>query len=95
MYVPITRNIIYSYNVFFYEIFSSALAYTSQPYAEAMYTRLAVSYIPCTKSSKEQTVDIITFTNFEERNLSSETRDDAESSEEFDDYSIMPRLISE
>ena len=60
-----------------------------------MYTRLAVSYIPCTKSSKEQTVDIITFTNFEERNLSSETRDDAESSEEFDDYSIMPRLISE
>ena len=42
------------------------LAYTLQPYAEAMDIHLAVSYIPCAKSSKEKTDDIITFGKFEE-----------------------------
>ena len=32
VYVPITRKIISSYDVVFDEIFSSVLAYTSQPY---------------------------------------------------------------
>ena len=57
----------------------------SQPYAEAMSVRLAVSYIPCDTSSMEQNGDIITFTQFKEGNLLSETRDDAEISDESDD----------
>ena len=36
VYVTCTRKIISSYDVVFYESFSSTLAYTSQPYAEAM-----------------------------------------------------------
>ena len=36
VYLPGTRKIIASYDVVFVEIFSSMLAYTSQPYAEAM-----------------------------------------------------------
>ena len=64
VYVTSTRKIMSSYDVFLDESFSSALAYTSQPYAEAMDMRLTVSYIPCAASSKEQTGDIITFAQF-------------------------------
>ena len=66
----------------------------SQPYAGAMYVRPAVSFMLCDTSSREQTGEIITFTHFEERNLSSETCDDSESGDESDDNSIMPPLIS-
>ena len=68
MYVIGTRKIISLYDVIFYESFSSMLAYTPQPYAEAMAMRLYVSYTPCATSLREQTGDIITFTNFEEGN---------------------------
>ena len=65
MYVPITRNIISSYDVVFDESFSSALAYTSRPYSEAMAMRPVVTYTPYVTSSREQTGDIITFAQFE------------------------------
>ena len=71
-YVPHRRKIISSYNVVFCESFSSALAYTSQPYVESMDIVLDVSYIPYSTSSREKTGDIITFTQFEERDLLSE-----------------------
>ena len=69
MYVTITRKIISSYDVVLDESFSSALAYMSRPYSEAMAMRPYVSYIPCATSLKEKTDNIITFTNFEEGNL--------------------------
>ena len=69
MYVPNRRKIISLYDVVFDEIFSSALAYTSQPYSEAMATRPSVTYKPCATYSMEQTGDIITFTQFEEGNI--------------------------
>ena len=94
MYVPHTRKIISSYDFVFDESVSSALAYTSQPYIEAMAMCPAVSYITYAKYLKEQTGDIIKFAQFEEENLVSETSDDAESSEKSDDNSIMPPLIS-
>ena len=98
MYVPRIRNIISSYHVVFDKNFSSALAYTSQPYSEAMAMRPYMKYTPCTISSREKTGYIITFAKFEEGNLLSETREDVEnndeSSEESDDDSIMPPLLS-
>ena len=48
--------------------------------------RQAVIYTPYATSSKEQTGDIITITQFEEGGLLSETCDDAESSDEYDDH---------
>ena len=66
MYVPSTRKIISSYDVVIDESFSSALAYTSQPYSEAMAMHPVVTYTPCATSSREQTGDIITFTQSEE-----------------------------
>ena len=77
VYVHSTRKIIYSYDVVFDESFSSALAYTSRPYSEAMAMRPAVTYTPYAKSLKEQTGDVITFTQFEEENILTETRNDA------------------
>ena len=59
-----------------------------------MVMRLSVTYTPCATSMREQTGDIITFTQFEEGNLLSETRNDAESGDESDDNSIMSPLIS-
>ena len=59
-----------------------------------MAMRPAVSYIPCATSSREQTGNISTSTQFEEGNLLSESRDNAESSDEYDDDSIMPPIIS-
>ena len=46
VYVPSTRKIISSYDVVFYERFSSELAYMSQPYLEAMAMRPSVTYTP-------------------------------------------------
>ena len=42
-YVPSTRKIIYSYDFVFDESFSSALAYISRPYSEAMAMRPSVT----------------------------------------------------
>ena len=70
MYVPSTRKVISSYDVFFYESFSSALSYTSQPYSEAMVMRLEVTNTPYATFSKEQTVDVITLAQFEEGDFS-------------------------
>ena len=89
VYVPSTRKVILSYNVVFDKSFSSAVSYTSRPYAEAMSMRPAVTYTPYATSSKEQTGDVITFTQFEEGNLISETRNDTESGAESDSESIM------
>ena len=66
VYVPSTRKIISSYDVVFDEFFSSALAYMSRPYSEAMVTRSAVTYTPYGTSPREQTGDVIRFTQFEE-----------------------------
>ena len=49
----------------------------------------AVTYTPYTTSSKEQTGDVITFAQFEEGNLLSETRNDTESGDKSDSESIM------
>ena len=57
----------------FDESFSSALSYASQPYSEAMAMRPAVTCTLYATSSKEQTGDVITFTQFEEGNLLTET----------------------
>ena len=54
----------------------------------------AVTYTPYDKSSREQTGEIITFTNFEGGNLLSEICEDAESSDESDDDSIISPLLS-
>ena len=68
----------------FDESFSSALEYTSQPYSEAMAMRPEVTYTPYAMSSKEQTGNAITFAQFKEGNILTETRNDAESDDEFD-----------
>ena len=54
--------------------FTSALAYKSQPYAEGISMRLDVSYTPYATNKRYKTGNIITFINFEEGNLSSETQ---------------------
>ena len=95
MYVPSTRKIISSYDVVFDEIFSSALAYTSQPYSEAMVMHPAVTYTPCVMSSRGGTGNIITFAQFEEWNILTKTRNDAESGDESDDNSIISPLLRE
>ena len=83
MYLHSTRKIISSYDVVFDERFSRALAYTSIPYSEAMVMRPTVTYAPYVTSLGEQTGDIITFTQFEEGNILTKTRNDAESGDEF------------
>ena len=84
VYVPSTRKIISSYDVVFDKSFSSALAYTSRPYLEAMAMRPAVTYTLYVTSSKEHTGDVITFAQFEEGNILTETRNDAESGDKYD-----------
>ena len=69
VYVPITRKIISSYDTVSDESFSSALAYMSRPYSEASVIRPAVTYRSCATCLREQTGDIITFTQFEEGNI--------------------------
>ena len=78
---------------FFYEIFSSALAYTLKPYAEDMVMRTAVSYTPYATSSMEQNSNIITFAQFEEGDLPSENCNYTEISNESDDDSTLAQLI--
>ena len=56
--------------------------------------RSSVTYTPYATSSEKQTGDIITFTQSEQRNLLSETCDNAKSGDKYDDSSIMPPLIS-
>ena len=53
-----------------------------------------VTYTLCATSLKEKTVNIITFTQFEEGNSPSETRNNLKSGDESDDDSIMPPLLS-
>ena len=65
VYVLSTRKVIYSYYVVFEKSVSSVLAYTSQPYSEAMVMRPAVTYTQYVTFLKEQTGDVITFTQFE------------------------------
>ena len=77
----------------FDESLSSALAYTSQPYSEAMAVLPLVTYTPCAASSREQTGDIITFAQYEESNILTKHRNDTESGEESDDRSIIPPLL--
>ena len=67
----------------------------SQPYAELMDMQPAVLYIPCATYSREQTGDIITFEQFEEGYLLSETRDNTESGNKYYDNSTLSPLISE
>ena len=55
LYVLSTSNIISSYDVVFYESFSSTLAYKSQPNSEAMAMRLDLTYTPCHTSSRGKT----------------------------------------
>ena len=85
VYVPKKRNIVSSYGIVFYESFSSALVYISQPYEEAMDILPSVSYINYYIYSRVQTVDIITFTQFEEGNLLSETCSDTKMCNESDE----------
>ena len=51
--------------------------------------RMAVTYITYATSSKEQTGDVITFAQFEEGNIWTETRNDAESGDKYKNKSIM------
>ena len=59
-------KIVSLHNIVFDESFSSALAYTSQPYAEEMSMRLSGLHIPYDTYSRGKTVGIITFAQFEE-----------------------------
>ena len=54
-----------------------------------MAMRPAVTYTPYETSLREQTGDVITFTQFEEGNILTETRNNAESGDESDSKSIM------
>ena len=45
----------------------------SRPYSEAMVMRPSVTYTPYATSCKEQTGDVITFAQFEEGNILTET----------------------
>ena len=65
----------------------------SQPHAEAMDMRPNVPYTPHATSSKKQTGNIITFTQFKEENLLSETGDDEGSGDKYDNNSVMPPLF--
>ena len=54
-----------------------------------MAMRLAFTYTPYATPSKEQTVNVIKFAQFEEGNILTETRNNAESGDESDKKSIM------
>ena len=69
--------------------FSSALSYTSRPYSEETEIRLAVTYTPYATSSREQNGNIVTFEQFEEGNILTETCKDSESGDESDNESIL------
>ena len=82
VYVPSSRNIISSYDVVFDEIISSALAHKSQPYSEAMAMRPAGTYTPCATSLRKQNGNIVIFARFEEGNILTKNRNDAESGDD-------------
>ena len=84
VYVPSIRKVVSSYDDVFDKSFSSALSYTSRPYSEAMAIHPVVTYTPYGTSPKEQTDDVITFAQFEEGNILTETRNDAESGDKSD-----------
>ena len=69
--------------------FSSALSYTSRPYSEVMAMCPAVTYTLYVTSLKEQTGDVTTFAQFEEGNILTETRNDAESGDKSDSESLI------
>ena len=73
----------------FDENFSSALSYISRTYAEAMTMLPTVTYTPYATSSKEQTANVITFAQFEEGDLLTETRNDTESGDKYNSKSII------
>ena len=54
-----------------------------------MAMRLAVTYTLYATSLTEQTGDVITFAHFEEGNILTKTRNDAESGDKSDNESIM------
>ena len=58
------------------ESFSSELAYKLRPYSETMVMRPAVTYTQYAKSLIEKTGNIITFAQFEERNILTKTSND-------------------
>ena len=89
VYVPSTSKIISSYDVVFDDSFSSELAYMSRPYSEAMAMCPAVIYTPNGTPLREQTYNIITFAQFEEGDILTETHNDAESCDESDSKSLM------
>ena len=89
VYVPSTRKVISSYDVVFDKSFSSASAYTSRPYSESMAMRPAVTYTPYMTFLIEQTGDVITFAQFEEGNICTETCNDIESGDKSDSESLM------
>ena len=59
-----------------------------------MVMRPEVTYTPFAMSSRKKTDNIITFAQFEEGNILTKTRNDAESGDKSDDDSIIPSLIS-
>ena len=59
-----------------------------------MDVRLSVTYTPCDKSTRKQTGDAITFTQFEERNLLFETCNNAESGDKYNDDGEMYAIDS-
>ena len=61
----------------------------SQPYTEAIAMCPSVTSTPCATSSREKTGDIITFTQFEEKNIFTKNSNDSESGDESDKESIM------
>ena len=67
--IPSTQKIVSSHEFVFDKTFSSALAYTPNPYSEALATQSAVLYIPYATSSHEQTCNIIHFAHFEKGGL--------------------------
>ena len=60
-----------------------------------MAMRMTVPYITYATFSKEQTGDIIMFSQFEEGNLLSKSHNGTESGDKSDEYSTLPPLTSE
>ena len=65
----------------------------TQPDAHTSLIHRVVTYTPCATSSRKKTVNKIKFTQFEEENLLSETRNVAEIGDESNDNSLIPPLL--
>ena len=94
VYVPHKQKIISSY-VVLDDIFSTKLAYMTQPYQKIMAVWPAVSYLPYDTSPKEETGHIITFAQFVEGNSLSATCNFTESGNKYDGNSTLVPIISE